>query len=78
MIKFTGNSSQIKTGFNSTEWQLKYQQYMRSAFNLEKAFLKFIKNEMKLEGVTLFKVKKDGNIEKRMLDNNGTIKKVPC
>jgi aspartyl aminopeptidase len=46
--------------------------------NDEKAFLLFVKNELGIDGLVLFKEKKNGNIKEKKLDENDKVESVPC
>ncbi len=71
MLKFTGNASDIKTGFGGGDWDKKYIDHMQKFSNLEKGFLQFLKNEMNVTGVELFKVKNNGQAKSIALKPNG-------
>lgn len=71
MIKFSGTANDIKTGFGGDDWKNKYRDFMEHKGNLEKAFLQFLKNEMGVTGVELFKIKNNGNVKSLELKPNG-------
>jgi hypothetical protein len=82
-IKFNGNNSDIQTGFDTPVWRLKYKKYYENESGSdEKKFLRFMKEEMRINGVELFKVKNNGIIEEKTLGVNSNGKSVvisnPC
>ncbi|MRX47277.1 hypothetical protein [Pedobacter puniceum] len=75
-IMFTGSHFDIKTGFDTPEWRNKYVEfYKKEDGNDEKKFLRFVNEEMNLNGVKLFKAKSNGIIEEKslILNSNGKI-----
>lgn len=71
MLKFTGTANDIKTSFGAKMWEEKYKNYMKDSYNLDKSFLQFLKNEMGINGVELFKIKSNGTIKSIELKSNG-------
>jgi hypothetical protein len=79
MIKFTGTTNDINTGFGGKDWAIKYRDFMENSNNLEKSFLQFMKNKMGITGVELFQIKNDGTVKTISLKPDGkTIKKKDC
>lgn len=82
-IMFTGSHFDIKTGFDTKAWRDKYVEfYKKENGSDEKIFLKFLKNEMQVNGVELFKIRNNGTIEEKSLGINSNGKLVvnttPC
>ncbi|WP_407482102.1 hypothetical protein [Elizabethkingia meningoseptica] len=73
MIKFTGTASDIKTGFDTDEWRKKYGDYIRDKKgSLEEKFLNFLRNEMQVSGISLYKIRNNGKkIEEKILSADG-------
>ncbi len=63
VIKFTGTAADIKMGFDTEYWRLEYQDYFkREEGNTQTKFLRFMKNKMLIQGVSLYKVKPNGKV----------------
>ncbi|MDY3391579.1 hypothetical protein PG653_10195 [Riemerella anatipestifer] len=78
-IKFTGTAEDIKTGFNTREWGNKMVEFWkRSRGSHELKFLKFLKDEMKINGVSLYKTKNNGTVQNKTLGNNNRIQSSDC
>ncbi len=77
IIKFTGSANDIQTGFGGEVWKDRYREHMSKFYNLEKGFLQFLKNEMSVNGVELYKVKNNGAVKSIALkpDGKSTIEK---
>lgn len=70
-LKFTGNSSDIKTGFNTPYWTNEYLNFWKNeSGNNETKFLRFLSEKMNVTGVELLKVDKDGKSKKKSLGSN--------
>lgn len=74
VIKFTGTATDIKTGFDSEYWRLKFKKYFEEndKRNPETNFLLFMKNEMQVKGISLYKVKSDGKVFEQKLNTGQT------
>lgn len=78
-IKFTGTSSDIKTGFDTPQWRNSYLAFMKNEKGtLEAKFLRFMKEKMNINGVELYKVKNDGKIQKKALNSNNKVTSTDC
>lgn len=78
-IKFTGAAIDIKTGFGTDDWRKKYAKYFKDKDgSSEKKFLTFLKEEMKINGVSLYKIKSNGTIQKKELGGDGKVKSTDC
>ena len=76
-LKFTGNIDDI-VGIKSADDYLDiYIDYINE-FGLEEGFLKFIKNEIKIDGISLYKIEDDGQIIQKTMNNDGIIIPVNC
>ncbi len=63
VIKFTGNASDIKMGFGTAVWEQKYKDYFRKEEgSIETKFLRFMKNQMQVTGISLYNVKSNGKV----------------
>ncbi len=79
-LRFVGNVNNIKTNYNQSEldqFQEDFLTYNRK-YNKERAFLKFVKNNIGINGVKLYKVKSNGTIKEMTLKANGKLDSVPC
>lgn len=56
----------------------RYISYFEKEINAEKAFLLFLKNEIGIQGVELFKVSADGSLNKKSLNSTNTVQNTPC
>lgn len=74
VIKFTGTASDIKTGFDTSAWRKKYEDYFteNKDINIETNFLLFMKNKMQVKGISLYKVKSDGKVYEYKLNTAQT------
>lgn len=70
VIKFTGTAANIKMGFNGENWRLKFQKYFEEndKRNNETNFLLFMKNEMQIQGISLYQVKSNGKVFEHKLN----------
>ncbi|MDP2088549.1 MAG: hypothetical protein Q8J84_04025 [Flavobacteriaceae bacterium] len=76
-LKFTGNIDHIHGFLNANDLRDVYIGYIKE-FGLEEGFLKFIKNEIKIDGISLYKIEDNGQIIQKTIDNNGIIVPVNC
>jgi len=79
-IKFTGTAADIKTGFDTDAWRDSFITYKKKndGWTLEKLFLNFLKNEMKVNGIELYKIKNDGTVQKKTLNSNNKVESTDC
>ncbi len=80
-IRFRGNPAEIPNTFLSKqELRKEFVKYFEERYrnNKEKAFLKFVKEIMNVEGVSLFKIQNNGTIKEKQLDDNGRLQTLPC
>lgn len=63
MIKFSGTSTDVKTGFGGADWANKYRDFMADYVDLERGFLRFLKEKMGVNGVKLYEIKNNGDIK---------------
>lgn len=69
ILKFTGNTTNIKTGFQTLTWKNSFRDFFENeSGSSEKKFLRFLSEEMQVQGVSLFKIKDNGTIEEKILD----------
>ncbi|MDO9261446.1 MAG: hypothetical protein Q7U08_05855 [Flavobacteriaceae bacterium] len=76
-LKFTGNIDHIHGFLNADDLRDVYIEYIKE-FGLEEGFLKFIKNEIKIDGISLYKIEDNGQIIQKTIENNGIIVLVNC
>lgn len=69
-IKFTGTAADIKTGFDSDDWQTAYIAYREKndKWSVERLFLNFLKYKMNVQGVDLYKIKDNGTVQRKVLN----------
>jgi len=74
VIKFIGNTSNIKMGFGTDDWEQKYADYFKEYkdLNIETRFLKFMRDKMQVTGVSLYKVRSNGKVFEIKLNVAGT------
>jgi len=78
-IKFTGTAADIKTGFKGETWRKKYAKYIeKENGTLEAKFLRFLKDEMNVQGIELYKIKSNGTIKKKSLNSNNNVQSDDC
>jgi hypothetical protein len=79
-IMFTGIASDIKTGFDTEQWRLNYIAYREKNpyWSFEKLFLNFLKDEMNVQGVELYKIKSNGSVQKKTLNSNKSVQSSDC
>ena len=85
-LKFTGNISDVLSNLsnlrllrNNKTLKKKYTEYFEKyKFNKEKALLHFMKNEIGVNGVRLFKIKNNGTIKEKKLNENGNVETETC
>jgi len=83
-LKFTGDWNDIFNNLQNLQLQKedldeKYKKYFKKyKSNKEKALLKFIENEIGIDGIDLFKINSDGTIINKQLNNNGDVESTDC
>lgn len=81
VIKFTGTADDIKTGFDTTTWRDDYKEYFTKHKDRKREtnFLLFMKNEMQVLGISLYKVKSDGKVFEQKLNTAQTdVQSIEC
>jgi len=83
-LKFTGDINDVLTNINNLRFlrdgkilEKKYKQYFQR-YGKQKAFLRFLKNEIGIDGVRLFKIKNSGTIKEKFLNNNENVDSENC
>ncbi|AWM13734.1 hypothetical protein DI487_07560 [Flavobacterium sediminis] len=84
-LKFTGdiqdvlaNINNLRTLKNNKTLDKKYMEYFKKyKLNREKAFLKFLKNEIGIEGIRLFKIN-GKTVKEKFLNENGGVSSQDC
>jgi hypothetical protein len=82
-LRFTGNPSDI-VGLNSANsYKADYIEYMDRYSNLERGFLNFLRDQINIDGIELYKITKplfsaDYKIKSKNLDRNGRIQTEDC
>lgn len=84
-LKFTGDINSVLSKLpslryllNSGQLNKKYKEYFDDFNNKEKAFLNFLKNEIGVDGIGLFKLKGNGVIKEKTLNSNGNVNSQDC
>jgi len=84
-LKFTGDINDVLTNINSLSvledngtLKKKFKEYFNDFKNNPKAFLRFLKNEIEIEGIRLFKIKNNGTIKEKMLNSNNNVTSETC
>lgn len=69
-LRFTGNIDDISNSFNVGNLDSEFKKYFEKlySYNKERAFLKFLKDKIGINGIRLYKIKNDGNIEEKSLN----------
>ena len=77
-LKFTGNIADINTNFNwGTDLNDKFKLAIKKDGN-ELGFLLFLKDNIGIKGIILYKVNDDGTSEKKSLDAINLLQTTPC
>lgn len=76
-IKFNGDASAINLNFGGINLKNKYKKRIKR-YGKERGLLLFLKNDMNVEGISLYKIKNNGRIKELRLKPNGNIERIPC
>ena len=77
-LRFTGNPAFNSFNLKSAK---EYKESYKTLFEnngKEKAFLLFLKNEINVPGIDLYRIRDNGDVEKKTLDDNGRVKTNDC
>ena len=77
-LRFTGNIADVNANFSTNALNVKYLEKFEEYSNNERAFLHFIKDEIGIEGISLYKIKANGTIKKKFLKDNGKLDSETC
>ncbi|RUT67771.1 hypothetical protein D0817_24725, partial [Flavobacterium cupreum] len=78
-LRFTGNINDVISKGGSINWNgldLLYKEAMKEN-SLEKGFLKFLNEQIGINGIELYKIEASGN-SRKTLDNNGKVSTINC
>lgn len=75
-MRFTGNQNDIVGIKSASEYRRDYIKAMRKG--LEKGFLQFLKDHIKVEGIELYNIRNNGPIRSKTLDKNGKLSTEDC
>jgi hypothetical protein len=76
-LRFTGNITDVKIDFDYEILNEKYRVAIRE--NKEKlGFLKFLKDNININGIELYEIKDDGSTNKFFLDSDNKLTAAPC
>ncbi|WP_294218060.1 hypothetical protein [uncultured Chryseobacterium sp.] len=88
MLQYTGSSSGFGIGTNTIKfWKAWYDREFGKLIlediytqpNVEKVFLRFLKEKVKIDGIELYQVAKTtGQAQKLNLNNDNTVVSIPC
>lgn len=80
IIKFSGTASDIQTGFDSETWRNEFVKFKEKNefYSLEKLFLTFLKDKMKVNGIDLYKLKDNGTIQRKTLNSSNKVDSKDC
>jgi len=80
-LRFTGNPTDATIKANNIKWDanldLIYKQIMQKSSSLEKGFLKFLNQQIGINGIDLYKIEASRN-SKKTLDANGKLTTTNC
>lgn len=85
-LKFTGAATDIMLGFGTDQWRKHFVKTFKetpkkernSPAKLEKFFLKYLKQTMQINSISLFKINDNGTVEEKKLDAFGEVISIPC
>ncbi|QMU65979.1 MAG: hypothetical protein GKR88_17980 [Flavobacteriaceae bacterium] len=79
-LRFTGNVDDIVGLGSANSYRADYKEYFTKKFksNKEKAFLHFIKDKIGINGINLYRIRDNGDVEKKTLKDNGNIDTNDC
>lgn len=79
-LRFTGAIADVVEKTNNISWGIDLDKsYTKTMKNngLERGFLKFLNEQIRINGIDLYKIESSGN-SKKILDNNGKITTINC
>ncbi|TPG44360.1 hypothetical protein [Flavobacterium pectinovorum] len=76
-LRFTGNIADVKTDQNWGSFDQIYKAAIKKD-GKELGFLKFLKDNIGINGISLYKIKKDGKSENKTLNANNKLNSTPC
>lgn len=85
-LKFTGSAADIKLGFGTDQWRRHFvnafeetpQKGRNTPVKLEKFFLKYLKETMQINSMSLYKINDNGTVDEKKLDVAGEVISIPC
>ncbi|MCD0468077.1 hypothetical protein [Flavobacterium sp. ENC] len=78
-LRFEGAYSDLNMGLNFDQvMNDKYKEVMQENNSRELGFLKFIKENIGINSISLFKINKDGTAAKKTLNDNNKVATMPC
>lgn len=78
-LRFTGDINDINIeNLNPNNLKIEFKKYFKDFNNKEKAFLNFLKDKISINGISLYKIKNNGIIQKKSLKTNGQIDTQNC
>ncbi|MCT4697566.1 hypothetical protein [Tenacibaculum haliotis] len=79
-LRFTGNIDDIVGLSSANSYLADYELYFKEKFkgNKEKAFLHFLKDKIGINGINLYRIRDNGDIEKKTLKDNGNVDTNDC
>lgn len=76
-IKFMGDPTQIPNNYNEAGLKTEYLK-LTKRYGRERGFLKFLDEKLGVEGVKLYKIKNNGRIKKKTLNDRGRLNTDDC
>jgi len=79
-LRFTGNPDDIIGLGSANSYRADYKKYFEEDYknNKEKAFLHFLKDKIGINGINLYRIRDNGDIEKKIIKENGRVKTSNC
>ncbi|RBW57581.1 hypothetical protein DS884_11040 [Tenacibaculum sp. E3R01] len=80
-LTFTGDVNFDASGLKEArDYDAGYEKYFTKKYknNVQKAFLHFLKEKIKIDGINLYRIKNNGDLEKKTLKTNGKVETNDC
>ncbi len=79
-LRYTGNIADVNSNYDMENLRVKYLYLFETKYkyNKERAFLHFMKDEIGIDGVSLYRVKDNGKVTQKSLKNNERVESTTC